>query len=120
MIIIVQLDVWIFCDEEDSFRDIDHHLIGIPYMNLMSSTHAALFMYPVEALLIFLSITLIVCLNSFIALTTIELSNIAVDNCRKMRYLLNVSDRPHVVREQLQKFDRNLITAVEQHQIFIR
>lgn len=112
------VDVSFFCDEEYTFRDLQHHSMGFPYLDRIPSMKVALLAYVAE--LIIFSIQFVIGLSqvNLTMMIATELNNIVVDYCRRI-HTLDAFVSTDVWKSR-GSFERKLGSLVRQYQTFVK
>lgn len=109
------VDMLFLCPNENSFRDLHHHLIGYPYMHLVPSLQVALLIYSVELITWMSGITVAISHVNFLMIIVTELNNIVVEYCQEIQSLAAT-----IMPYERRLFELNLISLVRRHQRLVK
>lgn len=110
------IDMMFLCENENSFRDLHHHLIGYPYMHRIASKSGALLIYFIESIFWMTGITIALSHVHMLVIIAAELNNIVERYCWQIKNL-----RAYINAETpLTVFQGNLNHLVRRHQHLVK
>ena len=87
LIMVSVVDIYFFCDAEEPFRDLQHHVTLLPFMNHVPSLRVFWIVYAVESLLVLFAMAAGLPEAVLVSMIASEFNNLVVDFCGRMRML---------------------------------
>lgn len=114
----IVLDILFVCKREAPFRDVQHHLTGLPYIDHIPTLGHFWALFFFENIIFQFPVTIIICEVILIIAIATELNNIVVDYCLRLQFFTRLVNTE--IEEDNRKHQNLIDTFRENFIIFIR
>lgn len=121
-VVIAAFDILFVCEQENSFRNLQHHIFPMPYLDRIPSLYVFWVVYTAESIFfLFLCVTGIPEIT-FVTLITSEFNNIVMDFCERMQSLTEDVTTAGDKQQSLlsRTFEKDLKSCIDEHRHLVR